>query len=243
MDSGRRTELVRDEGERDERAVQRRAGRKSRILIVDDHPIVRQGLAKLIEQESGLKICGEAEDAPQALERLSRSRADLAIVDLSLKGGSGLELVKKIRARFPRLPVLVLSMHEESLFAERVLKAGGLGYVMKQEAPAKLVTAIRRVLGGDIYVSDKVAERIVRSFVRGRPPKAASPLALLSDRELEVFQLIGRGLGTRQVAKALYLSARTVETYRRRLKQKLALRSAAELVHRAIEWTQSGGFG
>jgi DNA-binding NarL/FixJ family response regulator len=210
--------------------------RKSRILVVDDHPIVRQGLVKLIEQEPDLAICGEAEDARQALQRLSRSKADLAIVDLSLKGGSGLELVKSIRARFPRLRVLVLSMHEESLFAERVLKAGGSGYIMKQEAPARVVTAIRRVLGGDIYVSDEVAGRMVRSFARGGPPEDGSPLTLLSDRELEVFQLLGEGLGTRQVAEALHLSVKTIETYRQRIKEKLALKSAAELVHRAIEW-------
>ncbi len=196
---------------------------------------------KLIEQEPGLEICGEAEDTRQALDALTRTKADLAIVDLSLKGGSGLELVKTIRAKFPRLRVLVLSMHEESLFAERVLKAGGSGYVMKQEAPAEVVTAIRRVLGGDIYVSDKISERIVRSFVRGRAPKAASPVALLSDRELEVFQLLGRGLGTRQVAEALYLSVKTIETYRQRIKEKLALRNAVELVHRAIEWAHRQG--
>ena len=203
---------------------------------------------KLIEQESGLEVCGEAEDTPQALESLSRSKADLAVVDLSLKGDSGLELVKKIRARFPRLPVLVLSMHEESLFAERVLQAGGSGYIMKQEAPAEVMTAIRRVLGGSIYVSDKVQERILRSFVQrpsgnDAPVGAASPVALLSDRELEVFQLLGQGLGTRQVAEALYLSVNTIETYRQRIKKKLALGSAAELVHHAIEWTQSEGLG
>lgn len=199
---------------------------------------------KLIEQESGLEICGEAEDTPQALESLSRSEADLAVVDLSLKGDSGLELVKKIRARFPHLPVLVLSMHDESLFAERVLQAGGSGYIMKQEAPAEVMTAIRRVLGGSIYVSDNVAERILRSFVQrpsgnDSPVGSASPVALLSDRELEVFQLLGQGLGTRQVAEALYLSVNTIETYRQRIKKKLALGSAAELVRHAIEWTQS----
>lgn len=198
---------------------------------------------KLIEQEPDIEICGEAEDTPQALERLSRSKADLAVVDLSLKGDSGLELVKKIRARFPRLPVLVLSRHEESLFAERVLKAGGSGYVMKQEPPAKVVTAIRRVLDGSIYVSDKLAERIVSSFARGSPPKVTSSVALLSDRELEVFQFLGNGLGTRQVAEMLHLSAKTIETYRQRIKKKLALESAVALVHRAIAWVQSGGAG
>jgi DNA-binding NarL/FixJ family response regulator len=196
---------------------------------------------KLIEQEPGLAVCGEAGDTRQTLEQLSRAEADLAIVDLSLKADSGLDLVKKIRARFPHLLVLVLSMHEESLFAERVLHAGGSGYVMKQEPPARVMTAIRRVLGGDIYVSERVSERIVRSFVNGREPSAASPVALLSDRELEVFQLLGRGLGTRQVAEALYLSVNTIETYRQRIKKKLALNSAAELVHRAIEWAKTPG--
>ncbi len=239
-DSAPRAELARDEDTVGP-GKGRRAGRKSRILVVDDHPIFRQGLVKLIEQEPGLEISCEAGDTRQTLEQLSRSEVDLAIVDLSLKGDSGLDLVKKIKARFPRLPVLVLSMHEESLFAERVLHAGGSGYVMKQEPPAKVVTAIRRVLGGDIYVSDKIAEGIVRSFVNGRMPSVASPVALLSDRELEVFQLLGRGLGTRQVAEALYLSVNTIETYRQRIKKKLALRSAAELVHRAIEWAQRQG--
>jgi DNA-binding NarL/FixJ family response regulator len=196
---------------------------------------------KLIEQEPDLEVCCEAEDVRGALDSLARSKPDMAIVDLSLKQSSGLELIKLMKARLPRLPVLVLSMHDERLFAVRVLKAGAAGYIMKHEASKLLLTAIRRALRGDIHVSDRVASEIVRGFALGSSLEAASSMELLSDRELEVFQLIGEGMATRQVAEALHLSVKTIETHRQHIKKKLGLKGATELVRHAISWVQSTG--
>ena len=225
-----------------------RANPKVRILVVDDHPVVRQGLVKLIGQEPDLEVCCEAEDVRGALDSLARSKPDLAIVDISLKQSSGLELVKLMKARLPRLPVLVLSMHDERLFAVRVLKAGAAGYIMKHEASKILLTAIRRALRGDIHVSDRVASEIVSGFAHGRSREVVSSVELLSDRELEVFQLIGEGMATRQIAEALHLSVKTIETHRQHIKKKLGLKGATELVRDAVNWvqgasTQSGTSG
>jgi len=221
--------------------------KRNKVLIVDDHPIVRHGIAELLNHEADLTVCGEAEDAHQALEAIAEIailKPDIAIVDITLKEGlGGIELIKDIKARYPKLPVLVLSMHDESLYAERCLRAGAKGYIMKQEATEKVVEAIRQVLGGEIYLSDKMAQKILHKFIGGQPEVGGSPIESLSDRELEVFQLIGRGLGTRRIAEELYLSVKTIETYREHIKEKLKLKNAPELAQHAIQWVQSENAG
>jgi len=203
---------------------------------VDDHPIVRQGLALFIEREPDLMVCGEAEDATSALQAIRESTPDFVILDISLDGRDGLELLKTLRVRHPSLPVLVLSMHDESVYAERSLRAGANGYIMKQEAADKVITAIRQILGGDVYLSDRLTKRMLQQFVNGSiSPR--DPLAKLSDRELEVFRLIGAGHGTRQIADELHVSTKTVESYQAHIKEKLALRNARELVQHAVEWS------
>jgi DNA-binding NarL/FixJ family response regulator len=203
---------------------------------VDDHPIVRQGLALFIEREPDLMVCGEAEDVTSALQAIRESTPDFVILDISLDGRDGLELLKTLRVRHPNLPVLVLSMHDESVYAERSLRAGANGYIMKQEAADKVITAIRQILGGDVYLSDRLTKRMLQQFVHGSiSPR--DPLAKLSDRELEVFRLIGAGHGTRQIADELHVRAKTVESYQAHIKEKLALRNARELVQHAVEWS------
>ncbi|MHC5055936.1 MAG: response regulator transcription factor [Planctomycetota bacterium] len=210
----------------------------SRILLVDDHPIVRQGLTRLIDGEPDLLVCGEASDIRGAIDALASADPDLVVVDITLDDGSGIQLVKDIKARDRDLPVLVLSMHDEMLFAERVLKAGGSGYVMKQEPPEVLLAAVRQVLSGDVYFSPSVASKLLRGLAHGRPPSAASPVQSLSDREFEVYELFGKGKSTREVAKILHLSVKTIETHRERLKAKLGLKTAAELIRHSAEWTR-----
>jgi len=215
------------------------ASRKNRIFIVDDHPIVRRGLGQLINQEEDLVICGEADNAETALELLKKTKPDLAIVDISLRGIDGIELTKLIKARFDAIPVLVVSMHDEALYAERALKVGARGYVMKQEAIEKMMEAIRKVLRGELYVSEKVSANIVKRFVDGKAEGVSTPEELLSDREMEVFQLIGQGFATRQIADQLHVSVKTVEAYRANIKEKLNLRNATELMKHAIHWIES----
>jgi DNA-binding NarL/FixJ family response regulator len=212
---------------------------KTKIVIVDDHPIVRQGLAELINHEQDLTVCGHAEDAHEALGMIKESYPDMVIVDISLKETSGMELIKDIKAQYPNLPVLALSMHDESLYAERALRAGAKGYIMKVEATENVVTAIRKVLSGQIYVSDRMAAKMVRKLVGGRSQVGVSVIESLSDRELEVFQLVGRGFGTRQIAERLHLSVKTIETYRAHIKVKLDLEDASELLQYAIQWVSS----
>jgi DNA-binding NarL/FixJ family response regulator len=202
---------------------------------------VRHGIVKLIEEEPDLAVCCQAEDVRGALALLADSEPAMAIVDISLKRSSGLELVKEMKTRFPELPVLVLSMHDESLFAARALRAGAAGYVMKREAPGTLLTAIRQVLGGEIYVSDSIAARILHGFARGRARGAGSPMELLSDRELEVFQMIGDGMTTRRVAEALHLSVKTIESHREHIKEKLGLGNGNELLRHAMHWALGAG--
>jgi len=216
-----------------------RGEKKTKILIVDDHPIVRQGLTELIEHEKDLEVCGQAENAHQAIQVLKELKPDMAIVDISLKETSGLELIKDIKAQYPNLLVLALSMHDESLYAERALRAGAKGYIMKAQATEKVVTAIRKILNGEIYVSDRMAAKMVRKFIDSGPDVGASAIERLSDRELEVFHLIGQGFGTRQVAERLHLSIKTIETYREHIKQKLNLADANELLQYAIQWASS----
>jgi len=209
---------------------------KCKVFLVDDHPIVRQGLALFIEREPDLMVCGEAEDATSALQAIRDSSPDFVILDISLNGPDGLELLKTLRVRYPNLPALVLSMHDESVYAERALRAGANGYIMKQEAADKVITAIRHILGGDVYLSDRLTKQMLQQFVNGSiSPR--DPLAKLSDRELEVFRLIGAGHGTRQIADELHVSTKTVESYQAHIKEKLALRNARELVQYAVEWS------
>ena len=213
--------------------------RKSRILVVDDHPIVRQGLALLINQEADLLVCGEAEEAMGAMHVLASSKPDVLIVDISLNGPDGLDLLKNIRNVYPTLPVLILSMHDESIYAERALRAGANGYIMKQEATEKVLVALRRILGGEIYVSDRIANKMLKHYITGSGSLRPSSIADLSDRELEVFRLIGEGHGTRQIAEELHLSVKTVESYQAHIKEKLSLRSARELMQHAIQWNMN----
>ncbi len=216
---------------------------KTRLFIVDDHPMLRQGLAQLINNEPDLIVCGEAEDAARALDAINALKPDLALVDISLTGRNGLELIKDIQAMHPGLPVLVLSMHDESLYAERVLRAGGRGYIMKQEGGKKLMQAIRLVLSGQVYVSEKMSARILEIFSGHRARTGTSPIEQLTDREFEVFQMIGQGRGTRQIAEALHLSVKTVEVHRLHIKDKLSIADAPSLVRHAVRWVESQGAG
>lgn len=209
------------------------------VLIVDDHPVVRQGLAQLINQEKDLEVRGYAEDAFQAMQAIKDIRPDMIIVDISLKGTSGMDLIKDVKIQYPSLPILILSMHDESLYAERALRAGAKGYIMKHEATDQVITAIRRVLAGQIYVSDTMAARMVSKLAAGTAQPNASPVESLSDRELEVFRLIGEGHKTRDVADKLHLSVKTIETYRAHIKDKLGFRDGNELFRFAVEWVNS----
>jgi DNA-binding NarL/FixJ family response regulator len=202
---------------------------------VDDHPIVRQGLGLLINREPDLVVCGEAEDAPSALQRMASAQPDLMVIDISLDGPDGLELLKTIRLKEPILPVLILSMHEESTYAERSLRAGANGYIMKQEATERVLVAIRRILEGKVYLSERLTNKMLEQFVHGAGSSKNNPLTTLSDRELEVYRLIGAGHGTRQIADELHVSVKTVESYQAHIKEKLSLRNARELVQHAIE--------
>lgn len=213
---------------------------KRTVLIVDDHPIVRQGLAQLINQEKDLEVCGQAEDAHEAMQAIRQLNPDMVIVDISLKDTSGMELIKDLKIQHPDLPVLTLSMHDEAVYGERALRAGARGYVMKQEATGKVVTAIRRVLAGEVYVSEGMAAKMVSKLVGGGARTASSPADSLSDRELEVFRMIGEGFGTREMAEKLHLSIKTVETYRAHIKDKLGLQDANELLRTAIQWVNAG---
>lgn len=209
------------------------------IFLVDDHPLMRDGLRLLIQQQADMAVCGEAEDGLAALTAIEKLKPDLVLADITLPGKSGLELIKDIQALRPGLPVLVLSMHDENLYAERVLRAGGRGYVMKQEGGGRMIEAIRQVLAGKIAVSERMASRILEVFSGRRATADDSPVARLSDREFEVFQLIGEGRGTTEIAAQLHLSVKTVEAHRANIKQKLALKSAPELVRAAVRWVES----
>jgi DNA-binding NarL/FixJ family response regulator len=217
--------------------------RKARGLLVDDHPIVRQGLTQLINRQHDLEVCGEAEDMVSAQSAISSLKPDFAVVDLSLKGIDGIDLIKKLKSDRTPVPVLVFSMHEESLYAERALHAGASGYIMKQEGTENLITAIRRILGGKIYVSEEMESRLLQSMANGRNQKPASSLERLSDRELLVFELIGQGMTTREIADKMCISVKTVETYRLQIKQKLNLTTGMALIQRAIQWYERHRLG
>jgi DNA-binding NarL/FixJ family response regulator len=209
---------------------------KKTVFVVDDHPLLRQGLALLINQQQDLEVCGEAEEAHAAMQAIAQKRPDILIIDISLNGPDGLDLLKNIRALYPELPVLVLSMHDEELYAERALRARANGYIMKQEATEKVLVAVRRILQGDVYLSNRMANKMLQHYIVGSPPATQSPISALSDRELEVFRMIGEGRGTREIAENLHLSVKTVETYQAHIKEKLSLRSGRELIQHAIQW-------
>jgi DNA-binding NarL/FixJ family response regulator len=212
---------------------------KIKILLVDDHPLVREGLVNLIGQQSDFEVCGEAGSEPHALELIRTVQPDVAIVDISLENGSGIELIKSIKALHPDVTVLVLSMHDESLYAERALRAGARGYIMKREAAKKIIQGIRNVLAGQLYVSDKIAAMMNENYVEGRTAASVSPIEQLSDRELEVFQLLGLGHNTRQIADHLHVGFKTVQAYCARIKEKLKLANINELLREAVRWHES----
>jgi len=208
------------------------------IFIVDDHPVFREGLVGLVKRETDLAVCGEADNAPQALSAIESSKPDLVLADIGLPGKSGLELVKDVRAVRPELAVLVISMHDETLYAERVLRAGGRGYIMKQEGPEKILQAIRQVLDGQISVSGKMSARILDAL-SDRRAKTNSPIARLTDREFEILQLIGQGRDSHAIALQLHLSAKTVDAHRGHIKEKLELESGTELICYAARWMET----
>jgi DNA-binding NarL/FixJ family response regulator len=209
---------------------------KSRVFIVDDHPLVREGLTNLINGQDDLIICGEAKDSVQALDGIMKARPDVALIDISLENESGLELVKQLRSQFPQVALIVLSMHDETLYAERVLRAGARGYVMKHETSKSVLASIRRVLGGDVYVSERIVNRMARRVSSARESVASSPVERLSDRELEIFRLLGQGRTTSQIAEDLNLSLKTVQAYCARAKEKFGVASLTELLRAAIRW-------
>ena len=212
---------------------------KTRIYIVDDHPLVREWLTNLIHNQPDLTICGESEEAPAALQEIQRIKPDVAIVDLALKNGSGMELIKDLKAVASNVAVIVLSMHDERLYAERALRAGARGYVMKRETAKKVITAVRQVLSGKIYMSESLATAFAQKFVDGRLPTSGSLVEQLSDRELEVFQLLGKGYETRRVAEMMNVSMKTVQAHCAHIKDKLKLTNAAELLREAVRWQEN----
>ncbi len=215
--------------------------KRARILIVDDHPIVRQGLKRLLDRHSDLVVCAEASDGHEALEAIRASKPDAAVVDIMLADASGIELIKSIKARHPDVAILVLSYHDEAIYAERALRAGAAGYIMKNESTDELVNALRRVLSGAVYLSEGMASRMLTQLVGSASPAAGPPVERLTDRELEVFVMIGRGKGTREIADALHLSVKTIESHRAHIKEKLNLETGSELLCYAITWLANEG--
>jgi DNA-binding NarL/FixJ family response regulator len=211
---------------------------KKRIFIVDDHPIMRQGLAQLINHEADIEVCGEAADARTALSGVLETKPDLVIIDISLPGKNGLELIKDLKASAERTTMLVHSMHDESLYVERVLRAGAHGYIMKEEGGKKVMDAIRKVLRGEIYVSPEMSGKILEIF-SGRRPSSTDPVEALSDRQFEIFQMIGQGKGTRAIADSLNVSVKTIDAHRAHIKEKLGLKSGNELVRFAVRWVEN----
>jgi len=221
-------------------AAERKLSVKSKrtVFVIDDHPIVREGLTQLINREPDLAVCGTAEDIYEALKAMQTLKPDIALADISLKGSDGIELIKNLKIRMPALPVLVLSIHDESIYAPRALRAGARGFIMKQEATENVLLALRRVLSGEIYLSKRMANKMLQQFVGARSTAQKFSIDRLSDRELEVFRLIGQGHGTRRIAEELRLSVKTVESYREHIKEKLTLNDASELMQHAIQWLQ-----
>jgi DNA-binding NarL/FixJ family response regulator len=210
--------------------------RKHGVFIVDDHPLVREGLTNLINRQSDLVVCGEAKDSAEAIDGMTKERPDIAIIDISLTNESGLELIKQLVKQFPQVALIVLSMHDEALYAERALRAGARGYVMKHETSKNVLTSIRRVIGGDTYVSERIVNRMALRLTSARRPVASSPVERLSDRELEIFQLLGQGRTPSEIARDLNLSLKTVQAYCARAKEKFGVTSLTQLLRAAIRW-------
>jgi len=217
----------------------RTVARRARILLVDDHPLVRERLAEIINREADLTVSGQAEDRNDALEAIAARPPDLVVIDLKLKSSDGLELIKDIHTRWPNVRMLVVSMHDESLYAERVIRAGALGYITKQEATRKVLSAIRRVLAGNIYLNEKIANHIIGRLTTHAGSVTANPADLLADRELQVFEMTGRGLNTHEIAAHLNIAVKTIETYRGRIRQKLKLKDSSQMLQLAISWSRS----
>ncbi len=213
---------------------------KSRILIVDDHPLFREGLRQMIDRNPELIVCGEAADATEAMQAIADQNPDLVLVDISLGGASGIDLIKNIKATHDDLPVLVVSMHDESLYAERALRAGAVGYVMKHESAKTVKAAISKVLAGEIHLSERMSTSMLSRLMRGKGEEPISPVQTLSDRELEVFRMLGEGKGTRQIAKELSLTIPTINSFRARIKEKLNLKTSTEVMLHAIQWCREG---
>lgn len=212
---------------------------RHKVFVVDDHPLLRRGYSYIVERESDLTLCGEADSAALAIDMIDATLPDLVITDISLEGMSGIELIKHLHAQHPQMPILVVSMHDETLFAERALRAGARGYIMKSSMESVIVGAIRQLLKGGFYLSDRMNTKVMLQFQNGNFAEASSPLDQLTDRELEVFEHYGRGLTTREISEALHISPKTVETHRGHIKEKLALDTSSELVQRAVQWVQS----
>ena len=221
--------------------MRRSAFIETRVLIVDDHPFMRRGLAQTINDQAGMEVCGEAGSVAEALQMMETSRPDLAVIDISLGAESGLELIQALRTRWPATKVLVSSMHDETLFAERALRAGALGFVNKGEPPDVFVAALQRVSSGQIYLSERMTNRMLDHVLTDKVETNRSPIETLSNRELEVFEMIGKGMATKQIAARLGLSPKTIETYREHIKQKLNLSNATELTRHAVQWVLEQG--
>jgi DNA-binding NarL/FixJ family response regulator len=209
---------------------------KSRILIVDDHPLFREGMQQMIDRNASLKVCGEAATPAAAMKAVAELEPDLVLVDISLEGGDGIDLIKNLKEKHENLPILVISMHNESLYAERALRAGALGYIMKNEAARTVKAAILKVLGGDIFLSEKMSASVLARMMHGKNETLISPVEQLSDRELQVFQMLGEGKTSRQIAEELDLTIPTIHSFRTRIKEKLQCQNATELVLRANQW-------
>jgi DNA-binding NarL/FixJ family response regulator len=215
---------------------------KTKILLVEDHQIVRQGIAQIINTENDMEVCAEAANASEALKLIAKRQPDLVITDISLNGMNGIEFLKHLKVQYPDLPAMVLSMHDEALYAERALRAGALAFVMKRESSEEVMKAIRSVLRGKFYVSESVGGRIFQKFLNSKRP-TESPIAALSDRELEVFELLGHGRGSQEIARELHLSVKTVDTHRSHIKEKLNLHSVPEMIQRAVQWVEQESRG
>ena len=217
----------------------RSAAPRKRILLVDDHPFMRAGLAQLIDRQTDMVVCGEAGDPASAIAALVRTGADLLLTDITMPGRSGLEFIKDLQATHPDLPIMVVSMHDEAIYAERALRAGARGYIMKESGGEALLDALRQVLAGQVYVSAKMAARVLDNLSGRKPRGSHSPIEKLTDREFEVFQLIGQGKSTREIAKQLHISSKTVDVHRSHIKEKLALGDVTALVRHAVRWVET----